>query len=145
MSDEITKMARLMRATDAVIEELDRQGVAEVMANIRCRWPTRSSGRYDDVIHAVPEVIERQDSASTGCPVTPRREALAGSKQPGRNPRRYIYLWPSPRRQIYLLISIAYHRHYGWTVWFDPVVLRAITISWNKIIIPDHGHLDDRP
>ena len=34
MSDETAKMARLMRATDAVIEELDRQGVTEVMANL---------------------------------------------------------------------------------------------------------------
>src|ERR1700752_5087041 len=29
MSDETAKMARLMRVTDAVIAELDRQGVAE--------------------------------------------------------------------------------------------------------------------
>jgi hypothetical protein len=34
MSDETAKMARLMRVTDAVIEELDRQGVAEVMASL---------------------------------------------------------------------------------------------------------------
>ena len=34
MSDETAKMARLMRATDAVIEELDRQGATEVMANL---------------------------------------------------------------------------------------------------------------
>ena len=33
MSDVTAKMARLMRVTDAVIAELDRQGVAEVMAN----------------------------------------------------------------------------------------------------------------
>jgi hypothetical protein len=32
MSDEIAKMARLMRVTDAVIEELERQGVTEVVA-----------------------------------------------------------------------------------------------------------------
>jgi hypothetical protein len=40
MSDETAKIARLMRATDAVMEELDRQGVAEVMANLRFD-PTR--------------------------------------------------------------------------------------------------------
>ena len=34
MSDETAKMARLMRVTDAVIAELDRQGVAEVLANL---------------------------------------------------------------------------------------------------------------
>jgi hypothetical protein len=34
MSNKTPKMARLMRATDAVLEELDRQGVAEVMANL---------------------------------------------------------------------------------------------------------------
>jgi hypothetical protein len=34
MSDETAKMARLMNVTDAVIAELDRQGVAEVMANL---------------------------------------------------------------------------------------------------------------
>jgi hypothetical protein len=55
-----------------------------------------------------------------------------------------------PRRNIYLLISIAYHRRYGRAVWIDPVVLRAITISWNNIIIPVrscpyHGHPDDKP
>jgi hypothetical protein len=33
MSDVTDKMARLMRVTDAVIAELDRQGVAEVVAN----------------------------------------------------------------------------------------------------------------
>jgi hypothetical protein len=32
MSDLTAKTARLMRATDAVMEELDRQGVAEVVA-----------------------------------------------------------------------------------------------------------------
>jgi hypothetical protein len=55
-----------------------------------------------------------------------------------------------PRRNILLLISIAYHRRYGRAVWIDPVVLRAITISRNNIIIPGrscpyHGHPDDKP
>ena len=55
-----------------------------------------------------------------------------------------------PRRNIFLLISVAYHRRYGRAVWIDPVVLRAITISWNNIIIPVrscpyHGHPDDNP
>jgi hypothetical protein len=31
---------------------------------------------------------------------------------------------------------IADHRHYGRAVWIDPVILRAITISWNYIGIP---------
>jgi hypothetical protein len=34
MSDLTAKTARLMRVTDAVIDELDRQGVAEIMANL---------------------------------------------------------------------------------------------------------------
>jgi hypothetical protein len=58
------------------------------------------------------------------------------------------YSVPPPTRNIYLLISIAYHRRYGRPVWIDPVVLRAITISWNDIIIPVrscHGHPDDNP
>jgi hypothetical protein len=36
----------------------------------------------------------------------------------------------------FLLSPIAYHRHYWRAVWIDPVVLRAITISWNNIGIP---------
>ena len=44
---------------------------------------------------------------------------------------------------------IAYYRNYGWAARIDPVVLRAITISWNNIIIPRswayHGHPDDKP
>jgi hypothetical protein len=48
MSDETAKMARLMRVTDAVIAELDRQGVAEVLANLGfdpiLRWPRRHQG-----------------------------------------------------------------------------------------------------
>jgi hypothetical protein len=56
---------------------------------------------------------------------------------------------PQPRRNRFLLASIAYHRHYGRAVWIDPVVLRAITISWNNIIIPRgwtyYGHRDDKP
>src|SRR5262249_21055295 len=43
----------------------------------------------------------------------------------------------------------AHHRHYGRAVWIDPVVLRAITISWNNIVIPRSwpydGHRDDKP
>ena len=55
-----------------------------------------------------------------------------------------------PRRNIFLLISVVYHRRYGRAVWIDPVGLRAITISWNNIIIPVrsclyHGHPDDLP
>ena len=34
MSDETAKMARLMRVTDAVLEELERQGVTEVVADL---------------------------------------------------------------------------------------------------------------
>jgi len=60
------------------------------------------------------------------------------------------YSVPPPTRNIYLLISIAYHRRYRRAVRIDPVVLRAITISWNNIIIPVrncpiHGHPDGRP
>jgi hypothetical protein len=35
MSDLTAKTERLMRATDAVMEELDRQGVAEVMSALK--------------------------------------------------------------------------------------------------------------
>jgi hypothetical protein len=52
-------------------------------------------------------------------------------------------VWPPPS-----LIE-APRRHQGWPVWIDPVVFRAITISWNNIIIPGswpyHGHLDNNP
>jgi hypothetical protein len=34
MSDEIAKAARLMKVTDAVILELDRQGVAEAVSEL---------------------------------------------------------------------------------------------------------------
>jgi hypothetical protein len=49
--------------------------------------------------------------------------------------------------QRFLLSPIAHHRHYGRAVWIDPVVLRAITISWNNIGIPVrswpyYGHHD---
>lgn len=55
---------------------------------------------------------------------------------------------PVPRRKQYLLIPIAYHRHDGRAVWIDPVVLWAISISWNNIGIPIrplHGHCDVKP
>ena len=53
-----------------------------------------------------------------------------------------------PQRNRCLLRSIAYHRHHGPSAWIDPVVLRAITISWNDIVIPVgsrryDGHPDD--
>src|SRR5260370_14467482 len=55
-----------------------------------------------------------------------------------------------PQRNRFFLRPIAYYRHYGPAAWIDPVVLRAITISWNNIIIPGswpyhHGHPDDKP
>jgi hypothetical protein len=55
-----------------------------------------------------------------------------------------------PQRNRFLLRPIAYYRHYGPAAWIDPVVLSAITISWNNIVIPVrncpyHGHPDDRP
>src|SRR5438874_13451811 len=53
-----------------------------------------------------------------------------------------------PQRNRFLLRPIAHHRHYGRAAWIDPVVLRAITISWNNIRIPVrpfHGHPDDKP
>src|SRR6201998_4300973 len=74
----------------------------------------------------------RRPSCGSSAPSARRLLKLV---QPRRNPRRHIHLWPSPRRYIYLLISIAYHRHYG----------RAVTISWNRIIVPYHGRPDDRP
>src|SRR5277367_1868723 len=48
--------------------------------------------------------------------------------------------------QRFLLRPIAHHRHYGQPVGIDPVVLRAITISWNNIGIPVRSwHPDDKP
>jgi hypothetical protein len=35
MSDETAEIARLMKVVDALIEEFDRQGVAEVLTNLR--------------------------------------------------------------------------------------------------------------
>jgi hypothetical protein len=52
-------------------------------------------------------------------------------------------VWPPPP-----LIE-APRRHQGRAVWINPVVFRAITISWNNIIIPRswpyHGHRDNNP
>src|SRR5258707_10715834 len=53
-----------------------------------------------------------------------------------------------PQRNRFLLRPKAYYRHYGPAARIDPVVLRAITISWNNIRIPVrpfHGHPDDKP
>jgi hypothetical protein len=51
-----------------------------------------------------------------------------------------------PQRNRFLLRPKSYYRHYGPAAWIDPVVLRAITISWNNIRIPvRHGHPDDKP
>src|SRR5437868_9947510 len=55
-----------------------------------------------------------------------------------------------PQWNRFLLRPISYHRHYGPAAWIDPIALRAITISWNNIVIPVrscpyHGHPDDRP
>jgi hypothetical protein len=35
MKDETAKTARLMKVAEAAVEEFDRQGVAEAMANLR--------------------------------------------------------------------------------------------------------------
>src|SRR5258707_11509928 len=56
--------------------------------------------------------------------------------------------FPQPQRNRFLLRPKPYYRHYGPAAWIDPVVLRAITISWNNIRIPVrpfHGHPDDKP
>ena len=55
-----------------------------------------------------------------------------------------------PQRNRFLLRPSAYYRHDGPAAWIDPVVLRAITISWNNIVIPvgsclKHGHPGERP
>jgi hypothetical protein len=55
-----------------------------------------------------------------------------------------------PKRNRFILRPIGYHRHYGPAARIDPVVLSAITISWNNIVIPvrswlHHGHPDERP
>jgi hypothetical protein len=55
-----------------------------------------------------------------------------------------------PQRNRFLLRPNAYYRHYGPAAWIDPVVLRAITISWNQVGVPIrrwpyHGHPDERP
>jgi hypothetical protein len=52
-------------------------------------------------------------------------------------------VWPPPP-----LIE-APRRHQGRAVWINPVVFRAITISWNNIIVPRswpyYGHRDNNP
>ena len=55
-----------------------------------------------------------------------------------------------PQRNRLLLRPDAYHRHDGPAAWIDPVVLGAITISWNNIGIPVgsgpyDGHPDEGP
>ena len=54
-----------------------------------------------------------------------------------------------PQRNRFVLRPKAYYRHYGPAAWIYPVVLSAITISWNNIVIPRswpyHGHVDDEP
>jgi hypothetical protein len=51
-----------------------------------------------------------------------------------------------PQRNRFLLRPKPYYRHYGPAAWIDPVVLRAIAISWNDIRIPvRHRHPDDKP
>ena len=35
MTDEIVRVARLMKVTEALVAELDRQGVAEALADLR--------------------------------------------------------------------------------------------------------------
>src|ERR1700731_2112938 len=53
-----------------------------------------------------------------------------------------------PQRDRFLLRPKAYYRHYGPAAWIDPVVLGAITISWNNVRIPVrpfHGHPDEKP
>lgn len=50
--------------------------------------------------------------------------------------REVVSRRPKPHRNGFLLRTKADHRDRGWAVWIDPVVLRAITISWNDIRIP---------
>jgi hypothetical protein len=48
MTDEIVRVARLMKVTEALVAELERQGVAEALADlgsIPLRWPRWSSRR----------------------------------------------------------------------------------------------------
>src|ERR1700752_1450426 len=57
---------------------------------------------------------------------------------------------PHPQRNCFVLRPIAYYRHDGAAAWIDPVVLRAIAISWNNIVIPvgnclKHGHPGEGP
>jgi hypothetical protein len=37
MTDKAAELGRLMKVTEAVVAELERQGVAEAMANLRVR------------------------------------------------------------------------------------------------------------
>ena len=48
MTDQTAEATRLMKVTEAVVEELARQGVVEIMAtrgSITSRWPGQSSRR----------------------------------------------------------------------------------------------------
>ena len=52
-----------------------------------------------------------------------------------------------PQRNGFLLGPIANYWYYGPAAWIDPVVFRAIAISWNNIVIPIRscGRRDDDP
>jgi hypothetical protein len=73
MSDVTAKMARLMRVTDAVVQELDRQGVAEVMANLTF-----------DPIKMAQSVIRAADGDVIPFPQSPR--PLNIRRVPARRP-----------------------------------------------------------
>jgi hypothetical protein len=47
---------------------------------------------------------------------------------------------PQPQRNENFLIPIAYYGKYGAAAWIDPVVLRAVSISWDDIRIPVRRH-----
>ncbi len=83
---------------------------------------------------------------------------IPGGASPASTPARPISTMDAaktqgvrePQRNRLLLRPIAYYRHYGPAAWIDPVVLRAITISWNNIVIPVRsclyqGHPGDGP
>jgi hypothetical protein len=74
MTDEIVRVARLMKVTEALVAELDRQGVAEALADLRF-----------DPIEMAKIVIKAADGASEEAPgFVAARYRLSSVPQLGR-------------------------------------------------------------
>jgi hypothetical protein len=64
MTDKAAELGRLMKVTEAVVAELERQGVAEVwptLGSIPPRWPRWSSRRQTATWSSSPAALVRPD------------------------------------------------------------------------------------